>query len=560
MKNRIGNLFGRMFAVLLCLSLVGGIVCPFSLSAYNDSRIVVGETAPLRFSESVTGGQTIEVSSQTPIIEKGMDILFAMPAEVALLVNALVAVDELGEERLDETFTVRMAEYPFVTDVGNLGIRDWSVVTYRDMLALMLLCRSQDAAAILAVQISGRYSSYLEKMNYRAGVLNMKSTTFLSVNGVYSEDQSISFSDITALLSAVSQNETIMNILSQTTYSVSESSSRLKKSYESLLPQTSVPGMVTAFCGESKEFGTVYACIDRRDFTVCTAFLFQDQQVQELILPISELHNTIYERYLVASAAEIAEVLAKDEKIRYYDVVRACYIQAVEYSPCVFLREIYEKAIADETFLKEMFSFDYQRNYIYSESREPGMPFAVAELRYGQTPICAAPLYVSDEVIEEDIPVSEPKLSFRQIYEEYPMYVLIAGGAAVLLILVLLILIFGRRKSVPETPDTVDEELLDAPESLPDPGIPSPDVSKKEDLPAPEVSPESSAETETVPSVPLEEPVSVEDPSVDCPSGDSEISAETAVPENSGSLPKEGTPVSSPKKKRGKKGKKKNQS
>lgn len=457
MKIGIGKLLVRLFAVLLTFSVLLPVSFPLTLSAYNDSGSLIGETSPLSFPETVIGGLSAEVSGGTHIVEKNAGAVFSMPAEVALLVNALVAVEELGEERLDETVTVNMAEFPYVTDVGNLEIPNRARVTYRDLISLMLLCRSQDAAAILAVEIGNRFSSYLERMNYRASVLNMSGTYFTSVNGVFSPDQTTSFTDIAHLLEAVAANETLINILSQTSYTVSESATRLEKSYDSVLPASPVPGLVSVMFGSASENGTIYACIDRRDFTTCTAVLFQNQEITPVFSSVVELHNSIYERYAVSTLANVAAILAKSEKIRYYNEYRACYVQAVDYSNRVFTREALERIVSDEAYVRENFSFDYQRSYIYSESREPGMIVAVADLKYQSVSVCSAPLYVSDEVLPLEMPKQKSDFSFSRLFADYKNYILIAGAAFVVLILAVLLVVF-RKRGGEETEDLDGEE------------------------------------------------------------------------------------------------------
>lgn len=570
MKKRIGNLFGRLSAWMIVLAVLLSFCFPLSVSAYNDSGFVVGEDSPLAFPETVVGGISAEASSGTRMMERNADGMISMPAEVALLVSALVAIDELGEEQLDNKRIVDMTEFPFLTDVGNLEIPNRAMVTYRDLISLMLLCRSQDAAAILAAEISGKFSSYLELMNYKAGVLNMTGTYFTSVNGVASPEQNTTFSDIVALLKAVSENETMMSILAQTSYTVSESATKLKDSYESVIPASPVPGMVSVFFGSAAENGTVYACIDRRDFTTCTVVLLKDQDVNTVIPQIVELHNTVYERYAVSSLAGVAEVLAKSESLRYYDAYRACYIQPEDYSCRVFLKDVLDKINSDEEYVRQHFSFDYERNYIYSESREPGHVVAVADLRYDSKSLCSAPLYVSDEIVGEIGKYHAPRVTFGELYETYKMYILIAAGAVILLIVVIVIvLLVSRRKGSDSDPDaTEDLESAETEESVP---AAEPETSEKSEETIPKEKPKSeNSETAEEPSAAEDETPSEEfilpeeEPQTE---GEEEASSSgmpeiqytvvKSVPDESVSEPEDGEATGKKKSRRDKKRKKK---
>lgn len=511
MKHGVKNVICRFLALIVSLSFILSVCLPLRVSAYNDSGTVIGETSPLSFSDSLIGGVSAEVSGGTHMAEKNASAVFSMPAEVALLVSALIVVEEFDEAGLDQTFTVNMTEFPYITDVGNLQIPNWAKVTYRDLLSLMLLCRSQDAAAILAVAIGDRYSSYLERMNYKASVLNMSGTYFTSVNGVASPEQTTSFADIISLLEAVAANETLMNILSQSSYTVSESATRLEKSYDSVLPATAVPGMVSVLYGLSPDVGTVYACIDRRDFTTCTAVLFQNQEFSVILPSVIELHQTIYDRYAVSTLAEVAAILAKEEKVSYYDQNRACYIQAVDYSNRVFLREILEKIRSDEAFVREKFSFDYQRNYIYSESKEPGQLMAVADLKYESRPLCSAPLYVSDEVLPAEEKSHSVNIAWGELLTQYKWYLLAAVGAVVLLIAVIVVIAGSRRREegLPdeEKPEDVLEEMLESAA----PSVSADGESEEtvpDSAPATEVAPEE--QKEETENTPAEQPSSAE--------------------------------------------------
>lgn len=100
---------------------------------------------------------------------------------------------------LDTPFTVdRMA---IRTEGSSMGLVEGDIVTGRDLCAGMLLPSGNDAANASAVHVSGSFEKFADLMNFRAGLIGMKNTHFVTPSGLHDDDHYSTAYDMALLAS-----------------------------------------------------------------------------------------------------------------------------------------------------------------------------------------------------------------------------------------------------------------------------------------------------------------------------------------------------------------------
>ena len=437
---------------------------PVESFAYYENKVVLGAAPERTHLEQTVSNLTVELSTGTVLNELQADDAFAATPELVMLMNALVVAEKV--EDLDSEVSVQMNTFPFVTDVGNIGIGNGTKVTYRDLLSLMLLCRGQDAASILAIAVSGRYATFLELMNDKANRLGMGESVFTTVNGVYDVEQVISLKDVVRLVSAVYSNADLMAIFALSEYTVSPGAgNRLSSVYQSVFPQNESTD-VLAFGSYSQESlalsvkpaeegaeqpevpenKTVGIFLSGGEYPVAsvTRYVYGTDGAQAAA-DAAQAHNAIYSGYVKGNTFFIGNYLCNQLSFDYYDKTVKGYVLEDEFADFIFARGLYQSLTDDNAQIPADFALQYKSGYIYSETRKAGDIFTAADLTFQGTKIAVVPIYASDEILVEN--PFEPKDEtsvFQKLLQENNFYIALA---AALLLTGVLCFVFLKKRS-----------------------------------------------------------------------------------------------------------------
>ena len=128
-------------------------------------------------------------------------------ASTTKIMTALVAIQS---RRVDHVVTVADA----ATRTGYAtGLRRGEQRTVRELLELMLVASSNDAATALAIDISGSVPAFAAEMNRRAGQLGMTETRFVNAHGLDEPGHHSSASDLALLMEAAMREHEFRRIL-----------------------------------------------------------------------------------------------------------------------------------------------------------------------------------------------------------------------------------------------------------------------------------------------------------------------------------------------------------
>lgn len=187
--------------------------------------------------------------SGTEIYQKNSTDRF-YPASTTKLMTALVA---LSAYNLDEVLTVKSAG-------GALGqsihLAAGDRLTVENLLYGLLVDSGNDAAVALAENFPGGYTQFIERMNQKTRDLNLNSTHFTNVTGLFNPDHYTSAADLTRIAREAIGNASIRKAVSTqsiTFTDITGSKKFILESTNKLLGIDGVKGLKTGWIPESGE-------------------------------------------------------------------------------------------------------------------------------------------------------------------------------------------------------------------------------------------------------------------------------------------------------------------
>ncbi len=143
------------------------------------------------------------------------------PASMTKVLTLLVAVENIEEEQLDDTFTFdfEVTNYAFVHDCSVAGFKENETVTVRDLLYGTILPSGGEAALGLAVYIAGSQEAFVDMMNKKLDDMGLSGTAhFTNCIGLYDEHHYCTPYDMAMIMCDTMENELCREILSARKY------------------------------------------------------------------------------------------------------------------------------------------------------------------------------------------------------------------------------------------------------------------------------------------------------------------------------------------------------
>ena len=176
----------------------------------------------------------IDVDTMSVIAGKNYDTRIS-PASMTKILTVLTAVDELRaqaaeqgtdlETILDDTveITVDITDYAYKNEGSIVGFDVGEQPTVRDLFYGTILPSGADAAAALAVYVSGSQEAFVEKMNAELEKLGLSDTAhFTNCVGLYDADHYCTLIDMAMILKAALQDDLCLTVLSTHVYTTSQ--------------------------------------------------------------------------------------------------------------------------------------------------------------------------------------------------------------------------------------------------------------------------------------------------------------------------------------------------
>ncbi len=137
------------------------------------------------------------------------------PASITKLMTAYVTV-KYGN--LNDIVTI--TEASTITEVGAtlIGLKPGDKISLKDLLSCSLVNSGNDAAAAIAIHISGSIEAFAELMTNEAHALGATNTTFKNPHGLTEENHLTTVYDTYLILQECFKSEVLMDIMNMPTY------------------------------------------------------------------------------------------------------------------------------------------------------------------------------------------------------------------------------------------------------------------------------------------------------------------------------------------------------
>lgn len=139
------------------------------------------------------------------------------PASMTKVMTLLVAVDNLKQEQLDDTFeiTIDITDFAYSNDCSAAGFEVGEKVTVRDLLYGLILPSGGDAAVALADYVAGSQEAFVDLMNAKLDEMGMSdSAHFTNCVGLYDENHYCTAYDMAMIMRAAMDNDLCKEVLS----------------------------------------------------------------------------------------------------------------------------------------------------------------------------------------------------------------------------------------------------------------------------------------------------------------------------------------------------------
>lgn len=145
------------------------------------------------------------------------------PASITKIMTALLVLEAVdrGEMSLQQKVTVKASSLVNLDEDGSTaGIVAGEVLSVEDLLYCMLVVSANETCNILADELSGSISAFVDLMNQRAAELGCTDTHFANPNGLHDANHYTSAWDIYLIARECMKNETFMTICNSKAYTV----------------------------------------------------------------------------------------------------------------------------------------------------------------------------------------------------------------------------------------------------------------------------------------------------------------------------------------------------
>lgn len=167
---------------------------------------------------------TIQAKSAILVDQKTGRILFeknadekCYPASTTKIMTALLAIEQLNPA---DIAVASQTAVDVDRDGSNMGILAGEKLTIEQLLYGLMVHSANDAANVLAEEVSGSIEAFVAEMNSRAAALGMTGTNFANPHGYHDDNHYTTARDLYRLAGVAMQNELFAKIVATPTYEI----------------------------------------------------------------------------------------------------------------------------------------------------------------------------------------------------------------------------------------------------------------------------------------------------------------------------------------------------
>ncbi len=195
----------------------------------------------------------LEMSSGRVVYEKNAYTRLPM-ASTTKIMTALVALEKCPTDKAED-YIVTVDEKACGVEGSSIYLIPGERLTLEELLYAMMLESANDAAAAIAIGISGSIDAFAEEMNAMARTLGLADSHFANPHGLDGEEHYTTAADLARLTAYALENETFRKIVATESYTIPSSNGtglRYLKNHNKLLRLSdTVIGVKTGFTKRS---------------------------------------------------------------------------------------------------------------------------------------------------------------------------------------------------------------------------------------------------------------------------------------------------------------------
>lgn len=182
----------------------------------------------------------IEAKSGRVIFEKNADQVM-YPASTTKILTGLIALEQ-GD--LEQTCTVSEEAVTFYEDdVTNIDLRAGEELSLRDLLYATLVKSANDAANVVAENVGGTITAFVDVMNQRLAEMGCTSTHFTNPHGLHNDSHYSTARDMATIAMEAMKNDTFREMVATASYTIPATNMMRSRSFSTsnqlMIPSTS---------------------------------------------------------------------------------------------------------------------------------------------------------------------------------------------------------------------------------------------------------------------------------------------------------------------------------
>lgn len=258
------------------------------------------------------------------LFERGIDQQVAM-ASTTKIMTAIIALETTA---LDTPLKVTYGAAN--TDGTDAGLIEGTTVSLHDALYALLLPSGNDAAVVIAENVSGMESRFVELMNAKAAELGMTATHFVDASGLSAEEHFTTARDYLALVRHCMNNQTFRQIVATATYQIDVQGSLLSfETTDALGDFLTVGDAIGVKTGYTDEAG--YCFVGAADFNGIELYtvVFNAPTTDQRFLDTANLLEWGFRHYRTIELINPTQQVAEVAVLSWIDKTAAAHVPAV---------------------------------------------------------------------------------------------------------------------------------------------------------------------------------------------------------------------------------------
>lgn len=300
---------------------------------------------------------TVEVQTNEIIYEKNIDLKM-YPASTTKLLTALLLAE--NKNRTDMlTYTDSAKSQPeYSLNVNLQPIQVGEIMSAKDAMLGLLLYSGNDVAYMIADNVSGNATSFMDKMNAKISELNLKNTHFVTPNGLHDANHYTTAYDLSVIGMAAFKNEWVKEAAGtkSATITVSSGASMAIENRNKLLGKN---GCIDGKTGYTSQAGKCLVTLYERDGRQILGVVMNSVYDKDDLFVFNDMEKIIDWSYSAKKTTLFSKGnVIKTQTLKYKPLVIAGPVKTIDV-PLISKEDItYYDNDVNKSELKETYNFN----------------------------------------------------------------------------------------------------------------------------------------------------------------------------------------------------------